>query len=90
MILIRHFYSNWPAQDIDVDMSPIFSILSAGAIMVTPILIWSDILRSEAARTLRPIVVLWGILIVGALIPSVIYTFLGLRLFVDHGGLSLC
>ena len=58
--------------------------------MVTTILIWSDVLRSDDARTFRPVVVLWGVLIISAPIPSVIYTLQSFRPFVDVSQVSLC
>ena len=58
--------------------------------MVTPILFWSEILRSGDARTFRPVVVLWGILIISALIPTVAYTTSEWLPFIDYSQVLLC
>ncbi len=54
----------------DVDLYGIYPILSAAAIMLTPILNWSVSVRANDAQM---VVVYWGALVFAALIPAWIY-----------------
>jgi hypothetical protein len=54
----------------DVDVFGIYPILSAGAIMLTPILNWSVSVRANEAQM---VVVYWGALVFAALVPAWIY-----------------
>lgn len=54
----------------DVDVFGIYPILSAAAIMLTPILNWSVSVRANEAQM---VVVYWGALIFAALVPAWIY-----------------
>ena len=54
----------------DVDVYGIFPILSAAAIMLTPILNWSAQVRANEAQT---VVVVWGVLVFAALVPAWVF-----------------
>jgi hypothetical protein len=54
----------------DVDVFGIYPILSAAAIMLTPILNWSVSVRANEAQM---VVVYWGALVFAALVPAWIY-----------------
>ena len=54
----------------DVDVYGIFPILSAAAIMLTPILNWSAQVRGNEAQT---VVVIWGVLVFAALVPAWVF-----------------
>jgi hypothetical protein len=55
----------------DVDVFGIYPILSAAAIMLTPILNWSVSIRANEAQM---VVVYWGALVFAALVPAWIYS----------------
>jgi hypothetical protein len=55
----------------DVDVYGIYPILSAAAIMLTPILNWSVSVRANEAQM---VVVYWGALIFAALVPAWLYS----------------
>lgn len=55
----------------DVDVFGIYPILSAAAIMLTPILNWSVSVRENEAEI---VVVYWGALVVAALVPAWVYS----------------
>ena len=59
----------------DIDLQGIFPILVAGCIALPPILNWSYLLRDS--RGAKPVVVLWGVMMFAAVIPSLVFNVRG-------------
>ncbi|KAF2673745.1 hypothetical protein BT63DRAFT_421870 [Microthyrium microscopicum] len=66
----------------DIDFFGIIPVLSAAAVMLSPIITWSSTFRAHRAR---PLVVLWGLLIFAALIPALLLLY---RFVEDLWGLN--
>ena len=65
------FYQQLSSKDFgDIDVYGIYPVLSAAAIMITPILNWSVSIRSSRAQ---PVVIWWAVLVLVALVPAWLY-----------------
>lgn len=68
-------------------MVPMLQILASAAIMLTPILNWSNVVKEHKARS---IVVWWGLLVFTALVPVTVVNWRGVFPFVVEGQFATC
>ena len=71
----------------DIDLQAIFPILVAGSIMLTPILNFSTTIRKHEAHS---VVVIWGVLVFCALVPTFVLVIKGVIPSVILSQLSTC
>ncbi|KAG8526154.1 uncharacterized protein KY384_000147 [Bacidia gigantensis] len=71
----------------DVDMVPMLPILATAAVMLTPILNFSTVVKENEARS---IVVWWGALIFAGLLPVAIVNWRGVFPFFVYGQVATC